>query len=126
MLRSHLDRLDLVVYFVVNLVEVADQRGSSEGLCRRLVVVYSSLDLCINALPICVVLLALCWLLLDSVLLLLLGLHLEGVIECIRVNLLQNGLQGNERLLQNLVPMVFSQMHDHRHKHGESLVLIRF
>jgi len=75
--------------------------------------------------PVGVEFFALSGLLLDAELLLLLGLHLEGILEGVGVNLLQDGLQGDEGLLEDLVPVVLSQVHDHRHEHGESLVLVR-
>jgi len=50
--------------------------------------------------------------------------HLEGFFEGVGIYLLQNSLEGNEGLLQDLVPVVVGQVHDHRDQHGEGLVLV--
>ena len=54
-----------------------------------------------------------------------LGLHLLGFFESDGVDLFQDGPQGNQRLLQDLVPVVLGEVHDDRYQDGEGLVLVR-
>ena len=61
---------------------------------------------------------------LKGILFSLLTSHLEGFVESERVNLLQDSLESNKRLLENLVPVVFCEVADDRNKHGEGLVLV--
>ena len=63
--------------------------------------------------------------LLDSVLLLGRGTQLEGLVEGQWVNFLQDCLQRDERLLQDLVPVILRQVNDDWHKHWEGLLLVR-
>ena len=95
-LCSQFDGLDLVVDLEVERVEVADERVFGEWLRRRLIVIEAALELSVDFLPLNVQFDALGGLLLDPELLLLLWLHLEGIFKRIRVNLLQDCLQGNE------------------------------
>ena len=62
--------------------------------------------------------------LLDGVELLLLRVHLECLIEGQWIDFLQDGLQGYQRLLQNLMPMVLGKVHDDWHQHWEGLLLV--
>ena len=55
----------------------------------------------------------------------LIGPHLLGFFECDRVNLFQDGPQGNQRLLQDLVPVVLGEVNNDRYQDGEGLVLVR-
>ena len=95
-LCSQFDGLDLVVDLEVERVEVADERVFGEWLRRRLIVIEAAFELSVDFLPLNVQFDALGGLLLDPELLLLLWLHLEGIFKRIRVNLLQDCLQGNE------------------------------
>ena len=52
--------------------------------------------------------------------------HLERFLECIRVDLFQDGLQSDETLLQNFVPVILGQVNDDRYQHWERLVFVGF
>ena len=51
--------------------------------------------------------------------------HLQGFIESNWVNFFQDGPQGNQRLLQDLVPVILGEVNDDRYKYREGLVLVR-
>lgn len=50
--------------------------------------------------------------------------HLQGFLKGVRVYFLEDGLEGNERLLEYLVPVVVSEVYDDGDEHGESSVLV--
>lgn len=52
------------------------------------------------------------------------GVHLQSFVKGVRIDFLQNSLEGNQGLLKDLVPMVVSQVHDHGHQHREGFVLV--
>lgn len=112
---SQLDGLDFVIYLEVDRVEVTNQTLRCEWLFRRNIVALTCLQLVVKFFPFLVEVLSLSWLLFDSKLLLLLWLHLQGVLKSVWINLFQNCLQGNERLLKDLVPVILGEMHDDRH-----------
>lgn len=107
-MRSHVNVLLLVVNFGVEGVEVADELRGLERLRRLHVARLRRLYLAVQFLPLSVEV--------DSLFLILLyreifpstGSHLEGFFKSIRINLFQDSLEGNERLLKNLVPVVVS------------------
>jgi hypothetical protein len=119
-----LDELLLVVNLVVEIVEVLDQVAAAEGIIWLHEIGVLSLDLCVKFVPLLVQHLAIVFVLLDGVLLLLLRVHLESLVEGEWIDLLQNGLESNKRFLENLVPVVFGEVNDDWHKHGEGLVLV--
>ena len=119
---SGLDKLLLVVDLLVQLVVVADQVVALEGqfgLCVSRVV---GLDLGVQLLPLLVKVLAVLGVLLDGVVLLLTRQHLHRLVEGQRVNLLENGLQSDQGLLQDLVPVVVRKVDDDWDEHGEGPV----
>ena len=122
---SHLHRFDLVIDFVVKWVEVANEVFLPERDYRSL---ESGLSLCqalIKDAPLGIEFIPLLYLLLDAVLFAELSLHFLGLFEGIGIDLFKNGLERDERLLENLVPMIFSQIDYNRHEHGEGLVFVR-
>ena len=48
----------------------------------------------------------------------------KGLIERKRINLFQDGLESNQRLLKNLMPVVLRQINNDRNQHVESLILV--
>jgi len=121
-----LDKLLLVIDFSVKFIEILNQTAASEWTvgfyegcvtCFKLGVKF--VPLLVHDLPIFLVLL-------DCVFLPLRGAHLEGLIEGQRIDLLQDGLECDQRLLQDLVPVVLSQMHNNGHQHGECFLLVGF
>ena len=121
---SQLDCLDLVVDFVVECVKVANQVVFDEGLGWLLVARNRLLQLVVQLAPFVVQGGSLFNVLLHAELLALCRLHLEGLFESIWVNLFQDGLEGNQGLLQDLVPMVLGEAGDDGHEHGEGFVLV--
>jgi len=82
------------------------------------------LQLIVKFLPLLIEVLSIFLILLDCKLLLLGWVHLEGFFVGKRVDLLQDSLEGDEGLLQDLVPMVLCKVHDDWHQHWESLLFI--
>ena len=121
---SGLDEFFLVVDLAVQVVEVLDQVAALERHVWLLEIWVLLLDFLVQFLPLLVEVLSVVLVLLHGVLLLLLRVHLQSLVEGKRVDLLQDGLQGDQRLLQDLVPVVVSQVDDDRHQHGEGLVLV--
>ena len=121
-----MDELLLVIDFTVEIVEIFDQVGASEWIVRFNEVVILGLDLGVKFLPLLVKVLSVFFILLDSVNLLLVGVHLQSFIEGKRIDFFKDGLKSNQRLLQDLVPMVFSQVNNDWNKHWESLLLVGF
>ena len=119
-----MNELLLVVDFRVEIVEIFDQVGASEWIVWLNKVSVLLLNLGVKLLPLLVKVLSVFFVLLDSVNLLLVGVHLQGFIEGKRIDFLENGLQGDERLLQDLVPMVLSEVNDDWNKHWESFLLV--
>ena len=50
--------------------------------------------------------------------------EVDGLVESHGIDLLQNRLESDQRLLKNLVPVRVSQFVNDWHKHGECLVLV--
>ena len=50
--------------------------------------------------------------------------HFQSRLERLLVNLFQNCSQGNQRLLQDFMPMVLSELNNDRYEDGESLVFV--
>ena len=109
---------------MVKWVEVADQRFFHEGAERRLETRLRFLETIVQHAPFLIVLVSLLRILLHAELFPDFRLHLHGLLESIRIDFLENGLQGDEGLLEDLVPVVLGEVHDDGHQHGESLVLI--
>ena len=82
------------------------------------------LDLGMKFLPFLIQVLSVLFVLLNCIQLLLLGVHLECFIKCKRIDFLQDGLEGDQGLLQNLMPMVFGQVNNDWHEHWEGLLLV--
>ena len=55
----------------------------------------------------------------------LLGLHLHGLIELIWVDFFEDSLESNERLSEDLMPVVLCELDDNGHEHWEGLLLVR-
>ena len=109
---------------MIKLVEVADQILLFEGELRLLVAAILLAELLVEAVPLLVVVLAVILILLHGILLLLGSVHAQGLLESKWINLFQDGFEGNQRFLENLMPVFVSEFGDHGHKHGESLVLV--
>ena len=122
--RSQFDSLDLVVDFMVERVEVTDECFFDKGTRGWLVARISLLQAMVEDIPLLIELVPLLRVLLHTELLAHLRLHLHSLFERIWVNLLQDRLQCDQRLLQDLVPVVLSQINDYRHQHRECLVLV--
>jgi energy-converting hydrogenase A subunit M len=60
----------------------------------------------------------------DGVLLLLTWVQLESFVESKRIDFLKDSLKSNQGLLENLVPVVISEVTNDWHKHWEGLLLI--
>ena len=50
--------------------------------------------------------------------------EVDSLVECHWIDLFQNSLERDQRLLKNLVPVRVCQLIDDGHKHGESLVFV--
>jgi len=53
-----------------------------------------------------------------------LGIHLKGFVKSKRIDFLQDGFEGDQGLLQNLMPMVFGQVNDDWYEHWEGLLFV--
>ena len=119
-----MNKLFLVVDLSVELVVVADQVIAHERHNRLSILWLLLLDLCVNLLPPLVHCLPLVVVLLHGEYLPLGRVHLQCLVEGEGVDLLQDGLESDERLLEDLVPVVLSQVDNDGHEHGESLLLV--
>ena len=124
--RSQLDGLNLVIDLEVKLVEIADQVVLAEWQFRRFEAGVAALNCFVETVPFVIHHDSLVGVLLDAVDFSLLFLHLKGLVECIRVDLLEDGFKSNEGLLQDLMPMVFGKVDDDWDQHGESLLFVCF
>ena len=95
-LASQFDGLDLVVDLEVERVEVANELLLREGHLWRNIIVHTRLDLRVELDPPRVELLALVRILLYPEVLLLFWLHLESLLERVRIDLFQDCLQRNQ------------------------------
>ena len=121
---SHLNALNLVIHFVVKLVVVSDQLVAGEWKIWLLEVRVVLGKFSVEFIPSVVVLSSLIFVLLDSEWLAHVWLHFKGLLEGVWVNFLQDSLESNQTLLEDLVPMVLSEIVDDWHKHWESFVLV--
>jgi len=121
---SHVDVLLLVVDFEVQAVIVSDEIGVLEGEVGLLVVGVRHRQFSVKFGPLRVESQSIFLVHLHLVRLLLLRGHLECLIESIRVDFLQDSLKSDQRLLEDLVPMVLSKVDNDGDKHGESLLLV--
>jgi hypothetical protein len=92
---SHVEELFFIVDTVVEFVEIADEVLLSEGVVGLLVGTVGLSEFLVEAFPLLVISLAVLLVLLHCILLLLVGVHAEGLLEGERVDLLQDCLQGN-------------------------------
>jgi hypothetical protein len=53
------------------------------------------------------------------------GVHFEGFVESEWINFFEDGLQSNQGLLENLMPMVRRQINDDWNQHWECFLLVR-
>lgn len=109
---------------MIQLVVVANAARGFEwdqGLCE---VGLALLQLAVEFVPFAVKVLAVFLILRYGVCFASGGGHLQGFFESVGINLFEDGLEGNQRLLQDLVPVVLSQVNDNGHQHWECLILV--
>ena len=123
-MNSCLNELLFVVNLTVEVVEVLDQLGAFEWVEWLFEGSIGSLELQVELLPLLVQALSVFFVHLHGVHLLLCGVHLEGLVEGQWIDFLENGLESNERLLEDLVPVVISEVNNDGHKHWEGLLLV--
>ena len=109
---------------MIQLVEIAYQILLFEWVLRLCVAGIALFEFLIEALPLAVVVLAVVLVLLHRVLLLLRGVHTEGLLEGEGIDLLKDRLKGDQGFLQDLVPVLVRQLRDNRDQHREGLVLV--
>ena len=109
---------------MIQLVEIAYQILLFEWVLRLCVAGIALFEFLIEAFPLAVVVLAVVLVLLHRVLLLLRGVHTEGLLEGEGVDLLKDRFKGDQGFLQDLVPVLVRQLGDHRDQHREGLVLV--
>lgn len=109
---------------MIQLVEIAYQILLFEWVLRLCVAGIALFEFLIEAFPLAVVVLAVVLVLLHRVLLLLRGVHTEGLLEGEGVDLLKDRLKGDQGFLQDLVPVLVRQLRDNRDQHREGLVLV--
>jgi len=114
----------LIVDPMIELVEISDQVLLLERVFRLREVSVLILELLIKAVPLLVVVLPVLLVLFDGVNLALIRIHPQGLLEGERIDLFQDGLQRDQTLLQDLVPVLVGQLGDHWHQHREGLVLV--
>jgi len=81
-------------------------------------------NLLVELFPLFVETLSFILVLFDGILLLLFRVHLKSIFEGKRIDLFQNGLEGNQRLLKDLVPVVVSKMDDNWNQHWECFFFV--
>lgn len=113
-----------VIDLFVKLVIIANESVWLEGNLRLQIGGVRVFDNFVDLLPLGVHLLSVMFVLLDCELLLLVSLHLKGLLERERVDLLEDGLESDEGLLKDFVPVVLSEIDDDGDEHGESLLLV--
>jgi hypothetical protein len=126
MKSSHSNPLFLVINLFVQVVEVLDRLFFGEWLQRLFVLVGAKGTFALGDkfCPLLVELSSLSLTLLDLVLFFGFVVHLERLFEGKGVNFFHNSFQGNQRFLQDFVPVVVSQVNDDWNKHWESLLLV--
>ena len=123
-ISSHLDTLNFVVNLEVELVVVSNELVFAEWECGLFPVGVFVGNLGVKIFPLVVEIRSLILILLDSEYFAVCWLHFEGFLKGIRINLLQDSLQSNQTLLENLVPVILSEIVDDWDEHGESLLLV--
>ena len=123
-IRSNLNCLYFVVDFVVKRVIIANKHVFDKGLFRCFKAWISLFDTRFNLSPLIVESLSLIFPLGNAECLQCLRPHFQSCLESLLVNLFQNCSQGNQRLLQDFMPMVLSELNNDRYEDGESLVLV--
>jgi len=122
---SQVDELLLVVDFVIQLVVVTNALGCfewNEGLAE---ISLALLQLSVELIPLAVKVLAVFLVLSYCVCLAGSRSHLQCLLESIWINLFQDSLQSNERLLEDFMPVILGQINNDRDEHGEGFVLVR-
>ncbi len=121
---SEVKELFLIVDTMVEFIEISDEVLLLERVFGLLVSGILLLELGVELFPFFVIVLAIIFVLLDRILLPLVGIHSECLLESEWIDLLEDGLEGDQRLLQDLVPMLVSKLSDYWDEHWESLVLV--
>jgi len=109
---------------VIELVVVANAAGRSEWDRRLGIVGLALLQLAVEFVPFAVKVLAIFLVLRYSVCFASGGCHLQSLFEGVGINLFKDGLECNQRLLENLMPVILSQVNDDWHKHWECFILV--
>ena len=121
---SCLDKLLFIINLGIQSIEIFNETVASEWNCWFFEIRHFALNLSGNFLPFLVEGFSIIFILLDSVDLLLLGIHFERLIKCEWIDLLQDGLECNQGLLKNLMPMVLGQFNDDWNQHWECLLFV--
>lgn len=109
---------------MIQLVVVTNAARGSEGDGRLDEVGLALLQLAVEFVPFAVEVLAIFLVLRYSICFASGGGHLQGLFEGVGVDLFEDRLECDQRLLENLMPVILSQVDDNRHKHWEGLVLV--
>ena len=105
---SKFHRLDLVIDFQVQRVEVADEIVLAEGHFGCVVTIISFLESLVESVPLVIKRNAILW---GLLVLELFGFRIfpltqiYGLVECHWIDLFENRFEGDQRFLKNLVPM---------------------
>ena len=119
-----MDELLLVVDLGVEIVEVLDEIAALEWERWLLKFWVLSLDLLVEFVPFLVESFSILFILLDGILLLLVRVHLEGLIKSKRIDFFEDGLESNQRFLEDLMPVILSKIDNDWNKHWECLLLV--
>lgn len=122
--NSSLNELLLVVDLLVELVVVSNKVATSEWQNRVGIARHLGLDLGRKLVPLLVERLAVLVVLLHGEVLLVTRAHLERLVKGDRIDFLEDSLERDQGLLENLVPVILSQINDDGNQHGERLLLI--
>ena len=123
---SCLDELLFVINFCVQFVEVSNEGVAFEGHAGLDIVPMLLLKRRIKLIPLLVKLLPVFFILFHCIDFLLCRVHLERVVKGKWVNLFENCFEGDEGFLQDLMPMVLSQVHNNWDKHWEGFLFVGF
>ena len=121
-----MDEFFLVVDFGIKLVEVLDDVTALEGQVWLLEVGILRLDFLVQTIPLFVEVFSVFLVHLNSVDFLLRRIHFQRFIKGKRINFFKDGLKRDKGFLQNLVPMIFSQVDNDGDQHWECLLFIGF
>ena len=100
---------------MVELVEVANQILLLEGVLGLLVAAVLVAELLVETFPLLVVVLAVILVLLHRILFLLVSIHAESLLEGKRIYLFEDSFESDQRLLEDLVPMLVCELGYHWH-----------